>query len=202
LSAAAAAYAARDSDRAALEAALAGSRNWRPDLRALQFGYQSQEQNLRKAVAGAVSESFARIGVSERHDECPHISSARRSSALCSSQSGRDRGPGRTPNSCAPNIRRVSIKRRRRLADMDRDAAKLNGAIADIAARLPELQLAARMRSGRIGGRFAGFNLCETLPKRVFIAQSELSDLRQSLGATRSALSSFIGTQSNLLMLK
>jgi len=177
-------YAARDSDARRWNRARQGPQ-LRPDLRALQFGYQSQEQNLRKAVLAQFSRVFRSASGCERHDECPPISlGATLKSAAVQSQSGRIAVQAPRREQLPRRYQARPIKRPRRLAIWT-EMQQTDGAIADIAARLPELQLAPKCGAAYYGGRFAGSHLCDAAKTR---SQSPVGTFRSKAIAWSDAI--------------
>ena len=191
-------------DRPTVEAALAKVAQLRPDLRALQGGYESQEQNLRQAVL-AQFPSLS-LGVTRLTDTPGDTSSY--GSVIHAFSIGAslnlplfDRNQG---NIAIQNATRAQLlaEYQARLDQTTGDAwrvwdemQQLNAAIKDIEARLPELQMAAEdAERAYMTGDLPALTYV-ALQSAVLNRQSELADLRQSLWNDAIALGSILGTQ-------
>ena len=183
-------------DRAALDAALAKVAQTRPDLRALQLGYQSQEQTLRQSVL-AQFPSLS-LGVS-RASDTTNVHTISLGATL--SLPIFDRNQGDIAIQTATRAQLLS-EYQARLDQTTGDAWKLwtemqelATAIKEIQDRVPELQVASEnAERAYIAGDLPALTYV-TLQSAVLNRQSEISDLRQSLWNDAIALSSVLGTQ-------
>ncbi len=183
-------------DRAAIDAALARVAQLRPDLRALQFGYQSQEQNLRKAVLAQFPSLSLGIGAA---NDTTNVHTISLGATLNLPLFNRNQGEIAIQGATREQLR---TEYQARLDQATGDAwriwtemQQLNSAIADIEARLPDLQVAAEnAERAYLNGDLPALTYV-TLQSAVLNRQSELSDLKQSLWSDAIALSSVIGTQ-------
>jgi len=183
-------------DRAAIDAALARVAQLRPDLRALQFGYQSQEQNLRKAVLAQFPSLSLGIGAA---NDTTNVHTISLGATLNLPLFNRNQGEIAIQGATREQLR---AEYQARLDQATGDAwriwtemQQLNSAIADIEARLPDLQVAAEnAERAYLNGDLPALTYV-TLQSAVLNRQSELSDLKQSLWSDAIALSSVIGTQ-------
>ncbi len=191
-------------DRAAVEAALARVAEQRPDLRALKFGYQSQEENLRKSVLSQFPSLT--LGVSRMTDTAGDTSSF--GNVIHAYSIGAqlnlplfDRNQGDIAVQTATRAQ-LRAEYQARLDQTTSDAwriwtemQELNAAIQGIEARLPELQMnAENAERAYMAGDLPALTYV-TLQGALLNRQAELSDLRQSLWSDAIALSSVIGTQ-------
>jgi outer membrane protein TolC len=183
-------------DRAAIEAALARVAQLRPDLRALQFGYQSQEQNVRKAVLAQFPSLVLGIGTA---NDTTNVHTISLGATLNLPLFNRNQGEIAIQGATREQLR---AEYQARLDQTTGDAwriwtemQQLGRAIADIEARLPDLQVAAEnAERAYLAGDLPALTYV-TLQSAVLNRQSEISDLRQSLWSDAIALSSVIGTQ-------
>jgi outer membrane protein TolC len=183
-------------DRAALEAALARVAQLRPDLRALQFGYQSQEQNLRKAVLTQFPSLSLGVGPA---NDTTNVHTLNLGATLNLPLFDRNQGDIAVQGATREQLR---AEYQARLDQATGDAFRiwtemqqLGRAIADIETRLPDLQVAAEnAERAYLAGDLPALTYV-TLQSAVLNRQSEISDLRQSLWSDAIALSSVIGTQ-------
>jgi outer membrane protein TolC len=183
-------------DRAALEAALARVAQLRPDLRALQFGYQSQEQNLRKAVLTQFPTLSLGVGTA---NDTTNVHTLSLGATLNLPLFDRNQGDIAVQGATREQLR---AEYQARLDQATGDAFRiwtemqqLGRAIADIESRLPDLQVAAdNAERAYLAGDLPALTYV-TLQSAVLNRQSEISDLRQSLWSDAIALSSVIGTQ-------
>jgi outer membrane protein TolC len=183
-------------DRAALEAALARVAQLRPDLRALQFGYQSQEQNLRKAVLTQFPSLSLGVGPA---NDTTNVHTLNLGATLNLPLFDRNQGDIAVQGATREQLR---AEYQARLDQATGDAFRiwtemqqLSRAIADIETRLPDLQVAAEnAERAYLAGDLPALTYV-TLQSAVLNRQSEISDLRQSLWSDAIALSSVIGTQ-------
>ena len=191
-------------DRAAIEAALAKVAQLRPDLRALQFGYQSQEENLRKSVLSQFPSLS--IGVT-RMSDTPGDTSAFGTVIHAVSIGATlnlplfDRNQGDIAVQSATRAQ-LYAEYQARLDQTTGDAwriwtemQQLSAAIKELEDRLPELQVAAdNADKAYVAGDLPALTYV-TLQSAALNRLSEISDLRQSLWADAIALTSVIGTQ-------
>ncbi len=191
-------------DRAAIEAALATVAQMRPDLRALQFGYQSEEENLRKAVLSQFPS--LQLGVNRLSDTAGDTSSF--GNVIHAYSIGAtlnlplfDRNQGEIAVQSATRAQ-LRAEYQARLDQATTDAwriwtemQELNTAIQGIESQLPILQMNADAAERAYqSGDLAALTYV-TLQAALLSRQAELSDLRQSLWSDAIALSSVIGTQ-------
>ncbi len=191
-------------DRSAVEAALARVAQLRPDLRALQEGYESQEQNLREAVLAQFPS--LQIGVTRASDTVGDRSDVGNTVHTI--------GIGATLN--LPlfdrNQGNIAIQRATRAqllaeyqARIDQTTSdswriwaemqQLNTAIGEIQKRLPELQTAAEnAERAYMNGDLPALTAV-SLENAVITRQAELSDLKQALWSDAIALASVLGIQ-------
>ncbi len=191
-------------DRAAVEAALARVAQLRPDLRALQAGYQSQEEGLREAVLAQFPS--LQIGLTRTSDTVGDRSDIGNTVHAI--------GIGATLN--LPlfdhNQGNIAIQKATRAqllseyqARLDQttgdawriwaEMQQLNSAIQEIQTRLPELATAAdNAERAYMQGNLPALTAV-TLENNVITRQAELSDLKQSLWSDSIALASVLGTQ-------
>jgi outer membrane protein TolC len=183
-------------DRAALDAALARVAQTRPDLRALQLGYQSQEQTLR----GSVLAQFPSLSLGiSRANDTTNVHTISLGATL--NLPVFDRNQGDIAIQTATRAQLLS-EYQARLDQTTGDAWKLwtemqelNTAIREIEMRVPELQVASEnAERAYLAGDLPALTYV-TLQSSVLNRQSELSDLRQSLWNDAIALSSVLGTQ-------
>ncbi len=183
-------------DRAAIDSALAKVAQTRPDLRALQLGYQSQEQTLRGSVL-AQFPSLA-LGIS-RADDTTNVHTISLGATL--SLPIFDRNQGDIAIQTATRAQLLS-EYQARLDQTTGDAWKLWSEMQELAAavreiedRVPELQTASEnAERAYMAGDLPALTYV-TLQSAVLNRQSEISDLRQSLWNDAIALSSVLGTQ-------
>ena len=183
-------------DRAAIDAALARVAQTRPDLRALQLGYQSQEQTLR----GSVLAQFPSLSLGiSRANDTTNVHTISLGATL--NLPVFDRNQGDIAIQSATRAQLLS-EYQARLDQTTGDAWKLwtemqelNIAIREIEMRVPELQVASEnAERAYLAGDLPALTYV-TLQSSVLNRQSELSDLRQSLWNDAIALSSVLGTQ-------
>ena len=191
-------------DRPTIEAALAKVAEMRPDLKALQYGYQSQEENLRKSVLSQFPS--LQLGVNRLSDTAGDTSSFGNvihaySIGATLSLPLFDRNQGDIAVQTATRAQ-LRAEYQTRLDQTTSDAwriwtemQELNRAIQDIEAVIPQLQMNsdAAERAYQSGDLSALTYV--TLQTQLLNRQAELSDLRQSLWSDAIALSSVIGTQ-------
>ncbi len=191
-------------DRAAVEAALAKVAQLRPDLLALKAGYESQEQSLREAVLAQFPS--LQLGVTRLSDTVGDRSDIGRTVHAVSI--------GATLNlplfdHNQGNIAIQKTTRAQLLAEyqarLDQTSSdswriwsemqELNAAIAEMQARLPQLETAAQnAERAYMAGDLPALTAV-TLQSAVITRQAELSDLKQSLWSDAIALASVLGTQ-------
>ncbi len=183
-------------DRAAIDAALAKVAQTRPDLRALQLGYQSQEQTLRQSVL-AQFPSLS-LGIARANDTT-NVHTISLGATL--SLPVFDRNQGDIAIQTATRAQLLT-EYQARLDQTTGDAWKLwtemqelATAIQEIQTRVPELQMASEnAERAYMAGDLPALTYV-TLQSAVLNRQSEISDLRQSLWNDAIALSSVLGTQ-------
>ena len=183
-------------DKAAIEAALANVAQSRPDLRALKFGYESQEETLRRSVL-AQFPSLS-LGVVTANDTT-NVHTVSLGATLNLPLFDRNQGDIAVQSATRAQL---AAEYQARLNQATGDAwriwsemQQLDAAIRDIEARLPELHLAAdNAERAYLAGDLPALTYV-TLQSSVLNRQTELSDLRQSLWSDAIALSSVIGTQ-------
>jgi len=191
-------------DRTAVEAALAQVAQMRPDLRALAFGYQSEEENLRKAVLSQFPS--LQLGVTRLSDTAGDTSSF--GNVIHAYSIGAtlnlplfDRNQGEIAVQTATRAQ-LRTEYQARLDQATTDAwriwtemQELNTAIQGIESQLPILQMNADAAERAYqAGDLAALTYV-ALQEGLLNRQAELSDLRQSLWSDAIALSSVIGTQ-------
>jgi outer membrane protein TolC len=183
-------------DRTAIETALANVARSRPDLRALQFGYQSQEETLRKSVLSQFPSLSLGVGTA---NDTTNVHTVSLGATLNLPLFDRNQGDIAVQSATRAQL---AAEYQARLNQATGDAwriwsemQQLNAAIRDIEARLPELHLAAdNAEKAYLTGDLPALTYV-TLQSSVLNRQTELSDLRQSLWSDAIALSSVIGTQ-------
>jgi outer membrane protein TolC len=183
-------------DRAAIDAALAKIAQTRPDLRALQAGYESQEQTLRKSVLSQFPSLSLGIG---RADDTTNVHTISLGATLNLPVFDRNQG-----DIAVQNVTRAQLlaEYQARLDQTTGDAWKLwtemqqlDAAIQEIQVRVPELRTASEnAERAYLAGDLPALTYV-TLQSAVLNRQSELADLRQSLWNDAIALSSVLGTQ-------
>ena len=183
-------------DRAAIEAALAKVAQSRPDMRALQFGYLSQEETLRRSVLAQFPSLSLGLGTANDTTNVHTISlGATLNLPLFDRNQGDIAVQGATR---AQLLAEYQARLNQATGDAWRiwtEMQQLNAAITDIEARLPELQMAAdNAERAYLAGDLPVLTYV-TLQSAILNRQTELSDLRQSLWGDAIALSSVIGTQ-------
>lgn len=191
-------------DRAAVEAALGRVAQLRPDLRALQAGYESQEQNLREAVLAQfpslqLGVTRASDTVGDRSDQGNTVHTIGVGATLNLPLFDRNQG----------NIAIQKATRAQLVAEyqarLDQTASdswriwnemqELNTAITEIEQRLPQLQITAQnAERAYMMGNLPALTAV-ALQNAVITRQAELSDLKQSLWSDAIALASVLGTQ-------
>jgi len=191
-------------DRAAIEAALARVAQLRPDLRALQAGYESQEQSLREAVLAqfpSLSLGLTRLSDTpgDRSDQGNTVHAISVGATLNLPLFDRNQG-----NIAIQKATRAQLlaEYQARLDQTTSDAwriwgemQELNTAIGEVEARLPELRTAAaNAERAYMAGDLPALTTV-TLQSAVLTRETELSDLKQSLWSDAIALSSVLGTQ-------
>jgi outer membrane protein, heavy metal efflux system len=191
-------------DRAAVEAALAKVADLRPDLRALQAGYQSQEESLREAVLAQFPSlelglTRASDTVGDRSDQGNTVHTIGIGATLNLPLFDRNQG-----NIAIQRATRAQLlaEYQARVNQTTSDAwriwsemQQLKAAIDETQARLPELQKAADdAERAYMQGNLPALTAV-TLQSSVITRQAELSDLKQSLWSDAIALASVIGTQ-------
>lgn len=183
-------------DRAALDAALAKVAQTRPDLRALQLGYESQEQTLRQSVL-AQFPSLS-LGVS-RASDTTNVHTISLGATLNLPIFDRNQGDIAVQTATRAQL---LAEYQARLDQTTGDAWKLwtemqelATAIKEIQDHVPELQTASENAERAYQAGDLPALTYVTLQSAVLNRQSELSDLRQSLWNDAIALSSVLGTQ-------
>ena len=183
-------------DRAAIDAALAKVAQTRPDLRALQLGYQSQEQLLRQSVLAQFPSLSLGIG---RAVDTTNVHTISLGATL--NLPVFDHNQGEIAIQTATRAQLLS-EYQARLDQTTGDAWKLwtemqelATAIKEIQDRVPELQTASENAERAYTAGDLPALTYVTLQSAVLNRQSELSDLRQSLWNDAIALSSVLGTQ-------
>ena len=191
-------------DRAAVDAALAKVADLRPDLRALQFGYQSQEEGLREAVLAQfpslqIGLTRASDTVGDRSDVGNTVHTIGIGAQLNLPLFDRNQG-----NIAIQRTTRAQLlaEYQARIDQTTGDAwriwnemQQLKTAIDETQARLPELQRAADdAERAYMQGNLPALTAV-TLENNVITREAELSDLRQSLWSDSVALASVLGTQ-------
>ena len=191
-------------DRAAVEAALATVAERRPDLRALQAGYQSQEETLRQAVLAqfpslALGLTRASDTVGDRSDVGNTVHTIGIGATLNLPLFDHNQG-----NIAIQRTTRAQLlaEYQARVDQTTGDAwriwsemQQLKAAIDETQARLPELQRAADdAERAYMQGNLPALTAV-TLENNVITREAELSDLRQSLWSDSVALASVLGTQ-------
>jgi outer membrane protein TolC len=191
-------------EKVAIEDALTKVAQVRPDLRALQFGYQSQEENLRKAVLSQFPSLS--LGITRQSDTAGDTSSF--GNVIHAVSIGAtlnlplfDHNQGDIAVQSATRAQLLA-EYQARLDQATGDAwriwsemQQLNAAIEGIEERLPELQAAADNAARAYAAGDLQALTYVTLQSAVLNRQSEISDLKQSLWNDAIALSSVIGTQ-------
>jgi outer membrane protein TolC len=191
-------------DRAAVEAALARVAQLRPDLRALQAGYESQEQNLREAVLAQfpslqLGVTRASDTVGDRSDVGNTVHTIGIGATLNLPLFDRNQG-----NIAIQKATRAQLlaEYQARLDQTTSDSwriwnemQELNTAIGEIQERLPQLEMtAANAERAYMAGNLPALTAV-ALRNAVITRQAELSDLKQSLWSDAIALASVLGTQ-------
>ena len=191
-------------DKAAVETALAAVAQSRPDLRALQAGYQSQEENLRQAVL----QQFPSLSLGlTRLTDTPGDTSTQGNTVHAVSIGATlslplfDRNQGNIAIQRATRAQ-LQSEYQARLDQTASDAwriwaemQELNTAIREIEASLPQLRTsAANAERAYMAGDLPALTAV-TLQSAVLTREAELSDLKQSLWSDAIALSSVLGTQ-------
>ncbi len=181
-------------DRAAIDAALAKVAQMRPDLRALQEGYQSQEQTLRQAVLAQFPSLSLGIGRAVDTTNVHTVGATLNLPVF-------DRNQGDIAIQGATRAQLLA-EYQARLDQTTGDAWKLwtemqelNAAIREIEMRVPELQTASENAERAYQAGDLPALTYVTLQSSLLNRQSELSDLKQSLWNDAIALSSVLGTQ-------
>jgi len=190
--------------RAAVEAALAKVADLRPDLRALQAGYQSQEETLRQAVLAqfpslALGLTRGSDTVGDRSDQGNTVHMLNIGATLNLPLFDRNQG-----NIAIQRTTRAQLlaEYQARLDQTTSDAwriwnemQQLKVAIDEMQVRIPELQKAADdAERAYMQGNLPALTAV-TLENNVITRQAELSDLKQSLWSDSVALASVLGTQ-------
>jgi outer membrane protein TolC len=182
--------------RAEIEAALAKVAQTRPDLRALQFGYQSQEETLRRSVLMQFPSLSLGVGAG---DDTTNVHTISFGATLSLPLFDRNQGDIAVQSATRAQL---AAEYQARLNQTTGDAwrlwtemQELNRAIQEIVERLPDLQVAAEnAERAYLAGDLPVLTYV-TLQSAVLNRQSELSDLRLALWNDAIALSSVIGTQ-------
>lgn len=183
-------------DRAAVEEALAKLDQTRPDLRALQAGYQSQEEILLKAVLS----QFPNISVGfTRSSDTSNVFTNTFGVTLDLPIFNQGQGEIAVQSATRDQLR---AEYQARLDQATGDAwrlwaemQQLNTEIQDVEARLPQLKTTvdSSEKAYAAGDMTAAAYL--TMLNTLLAGQSELSDLKQSLWSDAVALSTVLGTQ-------
>jgi outer membrane protein TolC len=183
-------------DRAAIESALSKVAQLRPDLRALQFGYRSQEENLRKSVLSQFPSLSLGFG---RASDTTNVHTTSFGATLNLPLFDRNQGDIAVQSTTRAQL---LAEYQARLDQATGDALRiwtemqqLNTAITEIEARLAETQVAANNAERAYLMADLPALTYLTLQSAVLNRQSELLDLRQSLWSDAIALSSVLGTQ-------
>ena len=183
-------------DRAAVIAALARLPQSRPDLRALQAGYRSQEHLLHAAVLSQFPDLS--LGISKARDPSDtHTIGASVSLTLTLF----DRGRGRIGVQKATR-EQLHAEYQARLDQTTGDVwqlwnelQQLNAQLGDIEERLPTLQSTTESaRSAYLRGEFASASYL-TLASAYLAARTTHFDLMQNLWTDSIALATLLGTQ-------
>lgn len=190
--------------RAAIEAALARVVQLRPDLRALQAGYQSQEESLREAVLAQfpslqLGVTRASDTVGDRSDVGNTVHTIGIGATLNLPLFDRNQG-----NIAIQKATRAQLlaEYQARLDQTTSDAwriwtemQELNSAMQEVQTRLPQLETAANdAERAYMNGDLPALTAV-TLRNAVITRQAELADLKQSLWSDSIALASVLGTQ-------
>jgi outer membrane protein, heavy metal efflux system len=183
-------------DRTAIEAALANVAQSRPDLRALQFGYESQEETLRKSVLSQFPSLTLGVGTA---NDTTNVHTVSLGATLNLPLFDRNQGDIAVQTATRAQL---AAEYQARLNQTTGDAwriwsemQQLDSAIRAIETRLPELHVAAdNAERAYLAGDLPALTYV-ALQSSVLNRQTELSDLRQSLWSDAIALSSVIGTQ-------
>lgn len=191
-------------DRAAVEAALAKVAQVRPDLRALQAGYQSQEESLRQAVL-AQFPSIA-VGVTRGTDTPGDRSDIGRVVHTISIGATLnlplfDRNQGNIAIQRATRAQLLA-EYQARLDQTTSDSwriwnemQELYTALTEVQASLPQLQANAdAAERAYMNGDLAALTAV-ALQSALITREAELADLKQSLWSDSIALASVLGTQ-------
>ena len=191
-------------DRTAVEAALARVAQLRPDLRALQAGYVSQEESLRQAVLAQfpsleLGVTRASDTVGDRSDVGNTVHTVGIGATLNLPLFDRNQG-----NIAIQKATRAQLlaEYQARLDQTSSDAwrlwtemQELNSAISEINSRLPELRTAAQNAQRAYTNGDLPALTAVSLQNAVITREAELSDLKQSLWSDAIALASVLGTQ-------
>jgi outer membrane protein TolC len=191
-------------DRAALEAALAKVAQVRPDLRALQSGYQSQEETVRAAVL-AQFPSLS-LGLTKASDTPGDRSSYGKTIHIISigatlSLPIFDHNQGAITGQEATRAQ-LRAEYQARLDQATGDAwriwtemQEIDAAMKEVEAHLPELQTGTQnAERAYVAGNLPALTYV-TLESALVAREAELSDYKQSLWGDAIALSTIIGTQ-------
>jgi outer membrane protein, multidrug efflux system len=191
-------------DRTALEAALAKVAEVRPDLRALQDGYRSQEQTVREAVLAqfpSLSLGITRASDTpgDRSDVGHTVHWVSLGATLNLPLFDRNQGVIAVQRATRAQLR---AEYQARLDQATGDAwrlwaemQELDAAMKDVEARLPDLQAGAdNAQRAYLAGNLPALTYV-TLEGALVARQVELSDYKQALWSDAIALSSIIGTQ-------
>ena len=181
-------------DRAALTASVARSSESRPDLRALQAGYRSQEEQVRTAVLQQFPD--VSVGVTRARD-VSNVHTIGLTATLTLPIF--DRGRGKIAVQRATRAQ-LFAEYQARLDQTTGDAwqlwnemQQLNGQLTDLDQRLPELQSSVdAARAAYLRGEFPPADFF-TLVSSYLGAQATRFDLLQSLWSDSIALSTLIG---------
>jgi outer membrane protein TolC len=183
-------------DRAVIEAALANVALSRPDLRALKFGYESQEETLRRSVLAQFPSLTLGVGTA---NDTTNVHTISLGATLNLPLFDRNQGDIAVQSATRAQL---AAEYQARLNQATGDAwriwsemQQLDATIRAIEARLPELHVAAdNAERAYLAGDLPALTYV-ALQSSVLNRQTELSDLRQSLWSDAIALSSVIGTQ-------
>jgi outer membrane protein TolC len=179
-----------------IDAALARVAQTRPDLLALQFGYQSQEETLRRSVLAQFPSLSLGVGAA---NDTTNVHTISLGATLNLPLFDRNQGDIAVQNATRAQL---LAEYQARLDQTTGDAwrlwtemQQLNTAIQDIVARLPDLEMASdNAERAYLAGDLPVLTYV-TLQSALLNRETELSDLRQSLWNDAIALSSVIGTQ-------
>ncbi|HEY4264293.1 MAG TPA: TolC family protein [Micropepsaceae bacterium] len=181
---------------AEIDAALAKVAQTRPDLRALQFGYQSQEETFRRSVLAQFPSLSFGLGTA---NDTTNVHTLSLGATLNLPLFDRNQGDIAVQSATrAQLLAEYQARLNQATGDAWRlwtEMQQLVEAIRDIDARLPELQMASENgERAYLAGDLPALTYV-TLQSSLLNRQSELSDLRQSLWNDAIALSSVLGTQ-------